>query len=629
MPRRTKISSQQQEPMDTLLPYYERERAALRRLCREFAAKHPKLASELMLTAEEAGDPHVERLIQATALLNARIAKALDDDYARFTEALLNSLYPHYLRPLPPYSIASVDTTVAQESDAGKVATLPRGTVLKTCAEGSVCQFTTVYDVLLAPVAITRASFHPMVEAPASVRLPREASARITIEIARTSSKAPLDQLGLHALRIYLDGEPSFCARLRDALFMKTVCAYLESEKGKAWVPLAGVPLAPVGFAADEAMLPARPSEQPAYRLMTEFFSYREKFNFIDLRMADILARSVPACATLRLHLILADVRSDSDTARALAPLSAETFQLGCTPVINLFKAAATPIRLTQEKNEYPLLVDQKPASNFELYSVDSVRLMRKTASETSVTDFVPYYSLRHASAARKPSANYYLVHRDEQMASASAGYEYSISFVDSDFSPLAAQTGTVSLDVTLSNRDLPSTLPYRLASGDLQIEGKLGKFPVRFLRKPSASFRLLNVRGSHWRLISHLALNHRVLGKEGPAELVAMLKLHAAPENAVAMRQIDGIVALDLRQTNGWIRDSSGSAYLSGVEIRVTLEEAAYVGSGVHAFAQLLDHVFGLSVHLNSFTQLVILSSTTGKELLRCTPRNGYINLA
>ena len=52
--------------------------------------------------------PHknVDRLIEAFALLNARIAKRLDDDYPEFTEALFDVLYPHYLRPFPSCSIA-------------------------------------------------------------------------------------------------------------------------------------------------------------------------------------------------------------------------------------------------------------------------------------------------------------------------------------------------------------------------------------------------------------------------------------------------------------------------------------------------------------------------------------------
>ncbi|MBS1210681.1 MAG: type secretion protein, partial [Proteobacteria bacterium] len=39
---------------------------------------------------------------------------------------------------------------------------------------------------------------------------------------------------------------------------------------------------------------------------------------------------------------------------------------------------------------------------------------------------------------------------------------------------------------------------------------------------------------------------------------------------------------------------------------------------------ARLLDHFFGLYVHTNSFTQLVVCAHDTGEEILRCPPRNG-----
>ena len=76
-------------------------------------------------------------------------------------------------------------------------------------------------------------------------------------------------------------------------------------------------------------------------------------------------------------------------------------------------------------------------------------------------------------------------------------------------------------------------------------------------------------------------------------------------------------------------MRQEQGSAYLRGTEVTVTLDEEAFAGTGLHMFAQLLDHLFGLHVHLSSYTQLVIISSINGKELLRCLPRNGALSLA
>jgi type VI secretion system protein ImpG len=68
---------------DELLPYFDRELKHLQALGAEFAQRHPQVASRLKLGPEGTGDPHVERLVQAVAFLNARIRHKLEDDFSR------------------------------------------------------------------------------------------------------------------------------------------------------------------------------------------------------------------------------------------------------------------------------------------------------------------------------------------------------------------------------------------------------------------------------------------------------------------------------------------------------------------------------------------------------------------
>src|SRR5688572_3167483 len=91
---------------DELLPYYNRELSYIRRLGAEFADTHPKIAGRLRLGRETTDDPHVARLIEAFAFLNARIRHKLDDDFPEITDAMLGVLYPHYLAPIPSAAIA-------------------------------------------------------------------------------------------------------------------------------------------------------------------------------------------------------------------------------------------------------------------------------------------------------------------------------------------------------------------------------------------------------------------------------------------------------------------------------------------------------------------------------------------
>ena len=84
--------------IDELLPYYERELQFIRQMTDDFAEKYPKVAGRLLLKPGTCEDPHVERLIEAFALLAGRVHRKLDDGL-KSPKRFLDVLYPHYLRP--------------------------------------------------------------------------------------------------------------------------------------------------------------------------------------------------------------------------------------------------------------------------------------------------------------------------------------------------------------------------------------------------------------------------------------------------------------------------------------------------------------------------------------------------
>jgi type VI secretion system protein ImpG len=94
---------------DTLLPYYDRELAAIKRLAAEFADTHPKIAGRLRLSADAVDDPHVARLLEGVAFLAGRVHLRLDDEFPELTDSLLGLLYPHYLAPVPSCMVAQLD----------------------------------------------------------------------------------------------------------------------------------------------------------------------------------------------------------------------------------------------------------------------------------------------------------------------------------------------------------------------------------------------------------------------------------------------------------------------------------------------------------------------------------------
>ena len=90
---------------DDLLLYYERELDYLRKSAAQFSARHPKVASRLVLEPTKCEDPHVERLLEAFAFLAARVHLKMDDEFPEITEGLLTVVYPQLVRPLPSMSV--------------------------------------------------------------------------------------------------------------------------------------------------------------------------------------------------------------------------------------------------------------------------------------------------------------------------------------------------------------------------------------------------------------------------------------------------------------------------------------------------------------------------------------------
>ena len=610
--------------MDDLLPHYERELTLLRQHARQFAERYPKIAGRLQISGENVEDPHVERLIESFALLAARVHKKLDDEYPEFTSALLQVLYPHYLRPFPACSIAHMDVgqSVAQLTAAIEV---PRGTVLNTRPiKGVQCKFRTSYPVWIAPLGVQSVRYENVVRAPDKTPLPAQASSVITLEIGLLSEQANFHSLQLPYLRMFIDAEAVLVAQLRKAIFYGRVGIMLEHRAG-AWQPLANEYVSSVGFADDESLLNFDARSAQAYRLLSEFFAFQEKFNFIDIDFSQLSTFLPEQCRSFKLHFLLQSPLEAGLDERLLEQISTQHFKLQCTPVVNLFRQHADPIRLTHEQVEYPVVADHRRAYAYEVYSLDSVYKVVQTAQGESILEYRPFYSLKHGDKAGE--RRYWHLSRDEVVAEISPGFEYQIALVDSDFDPAAVQTETLSMELTCTNRDVPAQMPYGRSEGDLFLEGGAAR-TIRLLRKPSQTWRFKRGRGGQWRLISHLSLNHFSLTSMGGEVLREALALYNITGSAQNTRMIEAVQEIKQIPAVTRVAGNPFPVFVRGVEVQITLNEEGFVGTGVHLFAQMLDHFFGMYVHANSFTQLVFVSANTGEEILRCKPRNGELNL-
>ncbi|HXD33116.1 MAG TPA: type VI secretion system baseplate subunit TssF [Pyrinomonadaceae bacterium] len=617
---------------DDLRGYYERELIFLRQMGAEFAEKYPKIASRLLLEAERCEDPHVERLIEAFAFLAGRVRLKVDDEFPEITESFLNVLYPHYLAPIPSMAIVQFG---AKAGTLTTGYTIPRGTGLYSQPiKETPVRFRTGYPVTLWPIEVKSATLQSL--DPVDTRGKwREAVLKLKLSCLNDTALATLQagdtQRSIESLRFYLNGDPQLIYPLYELLFNHTTRVELRPGAAgatKRTQDLRGLKAAPVimpasalsqvGLEANESLLEYSARSFWCYGLLSEYFSFPEKFLFFDVSGLDLAARAGFG-PRFEIHIYLKDVTPPPGTP------SAETFQLGCAPVINLFKTVAEPIRLTGVQHEYHLIPDVRRQSALEVYSVDSVVADDPQLGRSR--EFQPFYSFRHAYE-RETDRTFWYGSRRPSLRSEDSGTEVYLTLVDLGFNPHVPATNVLTVHTTCTNRDLPERLPFGGKEGTLEVEGAAPVSRVSFLTKPTPTLRPPMRRGAQWRLISHLTLNHLSLVNNGrggsPDALQEMLFLYDLTGSPAARKQVLGITSVSCGPAVHQTGSRIGAGFVRGLETTIEFDEEQYVGSGLFLFATILERFLGLYVSINSFNRLVVKTKQTQDVIKRWPPRDG-----
>ena len=327
---------------DELLEYYQRELSYLRAAGADFARSYPKIASRLQLGPEGTPDPHVERLIKSFAYLTARVQRSTDGDFPRLTDALLGLLHPQLASSVPAMAIARF----CAEAPPPTGAVLPRGLAVAALTSDDLrCRFRTCYETTLWPIRL---------DPPGHLAtghwdfLDRE-TAVSAIQLTFRGPPASFAALASGKLRLFLGSTTGTVHRLCDTLLGACDRVVFIAANGQRVIVPAADALCQVGFESDEAVVPDTAQGHPAYRLLREYFTFPEKFRFLDLAIPpEGRLPGLSESDQLQVLFLL------PETPRGGFALSDDSFQLGCTPVVNLFPQVADPIRLDYRHGEDP-----------------------------------------------------------------------------------------------------------------------------------------------------------------------------------------------------------------------------------------------------------------------------------
>ena len=604
---------------DELLPYYEKELAFIRQLGAEFSKEHPKIASRLGVSTDTIEDPHVSRLIESFAYLNARVQHKLDDDFPELSDAMLSVLFPHYQRPIPSMSIVQF-TPDEEQLDSSYI--VAKDSLIETESfQGETCRFSTCYDCELLPIKVNNATLmgRPFTT-PGSTEI-RGAGGVLKISLTTYSEAITFSELKPNKFRFYLKGQSQHINPLYELLLNDCIEVVMAlSEEDTHCQFLGKDVIKTVGFDEEDNLLPYPPSSFKGYRLLTEFFVFPEKFMFIDI---EGLSKYIGDDAETQIDLYLYLKSSDVELEHSI---SEQTFALGCTPVVNLFEHMAEPIKLDHREIEYQVTADYRRPLGYEVYSIDQVTGSTSTGDPK---EFHPFYGLNHENQnpdaeafwfANRRSAKFNSEERDE-------GTNVFLNLVDLHFNPHLPEDYTVTIRTTCSNRDLPSRLPYNLDQPKLQcVDSAPPCSKIRCITQPSSTVRAPLRNQARWRLISHLNLNHLSLtGRDDPTNaLKEVLRLYDFKESSVTQGLISAILKVTAQPISAPLNIDGRATMCRGVEVEIELDGTHLTGSSSYLFAMVLEHFFALYCSINSFTRLLI--KLKGKEgyLKKCPPRAG-----
>jgi type VI secretion system protein ImpG len=614
-----------------LLDLYNRELAHLRAMGAEFAREFPKIAGRLggLDEFQPCRDPFVERLLEGFAFLAARVQLKLEAEFPRFTQSLLETIYPHYLAPTPAMCMVQFRPDPG-DSGLADGFTIVRGSSLYSnlgSGEQTRCEYRIAHDVTLWPVQVAQANYHT--RELASLGAPEIPGVAAGVRI-RLQSTAGLRFSGLkmNSLTFHLKGVGETGMHLYEQFFAEALAVVLQpARRPIKWQKILDPScLRAVGFENEQKLLPHDARSFQGYRLLQEYFTFPQRFMFVEITD---LGDAVRACDEDQLDLIVLFGRRNAELE---GTVSADNLGLFCSPAVNLFEKRLDRIQVSDRFFEFHVVPDRTRPQDFEVYQLTQVT--GYGAGSEALQEFSPFYLARDWTDS--DASGYYVVSRLPRPQSereqtrgrrsrSYAGSEVYISLVDSAAAPYRADITQLGVKALCTNRDLPLHMAVGQSGSDFSMAQTVPCTSIRCLGVPTAP-RPSQCEGElAWYIISHLSLNYLSLADDdhGASALRDILRLYGDNNDLQIRRQIEGVKSITSRPITRRVTAPGSIAFARGLEITITLEEASFEGTGVFLLGAVLARFFAKYVSINSFVETVVTTIERG-EIMRWTSKHG-----
>lgn len=588
---------------DKFLSYYNQELFGIRELADKFAIQNPKVAGRLRMGPGYCDDPHVSRIIEAFAFLTAQLQLKIDDDFALICETLLSQIYPHYVKTIPAMSIIQLVAASHLTSSYN----LPKGTLIKaTTIEEVECKFQTSYETNLLPISIVNINLESNYSRDLA-RLSRAENIKSALTIEFKANEPSFNISGLRGERVRLfinlntfsalKCYEMLCSAVESILFTSTTQSVAIGKSPKLMIKQ-------VGFAVDEAILPYSDNSLSAYRLLTEYFVFPEKFLFIDLLLLDE-RESFDFGNHFSIVLFLNKRYSELENV-----IQNNSLLLGCTPIINLFPYQAEPIHYDGKSSYSYIVPDVRKRDQLDI--VDVVKISAINELNQNI-ECCPFYSIDHDLQTAEPGYYWQVFPISALENDSSYHFQPSIKLALVDASAkLIDQPLVITADLLCSNGDLVCNLPYGSEQRSLCLYDESPVITAVNSIKPFT--KAINPRdrqGWQWKFLSHLQLNYlSISGSEKAVEaLQELLRLYDFYDSPDTKKIIHSIHAITTQHVTKRGPGTMQKSMCTGVKIILKVDISQFKESSCYLFVSILNVFFTLYVSINSFVELTVIS--------------------
>jgi type VI secretion system protein ImpG len=601
--------------------YFEREYNFLQTAGEDFAKKHPTLGSRLRMSERERKDPFVERLFEGFAFLAGRIQERLDDEFPEIAGGILEILFPNLLKPFPSCSIlqakhksgaitkpviiskgSEIQTQTGKYKVRYKVyAGVSEKSRLTEKEEPAEFIFRTTQDLKVRPIKLEDVI----------VEDSNKGTTSLILKI-QPDRNVDYDSLDMSNFQLYLHGAGSikyellnyltnFVGKISVREIVNPNSVFNEINNYRIEIPeLSSFE----DFQSDYSILPYSKQTFGGFRILQEYFSFQEKFFFVQVSGLEEFrgsGQSVPF-----------EIKIDFNRRlqKEKWPTS-KNILLHCAPIVNLYSRLTEEVIVNQRLPEYYIVPDIDRRKSREIYSVDKVTGI----SENKIEQFkyIPISS-HDIMDTSDPDYNYkrfFSSYCRKQISDMTETYIrlFGPSMEETDF-----PKETLSIEATLSNGFLPAAYlevgslkePINLPVG---IEVSNITVPTEVLEGPDKNNYL-------WSLIAHLSVSYTSLSDidtlKGILNLYNWHKVHNHPNK----KRVEAIRTIHKPKVISKIKNR---AVIRGIEFHIEVDPKEFEhGEGdINLFGTILNRFLSQYITINSFIQLKITESGTSRSYI------------